>query len=349
MYTIYARNVNEAWPIGGQEILSRHILRESRYGVVAEYPTPVITTYTRPEECVLFDPQRNGNPFFHLMETIWMLAGRNDVEWLAQFNSGMKEFSDNGKTFHGAYGYRWRNHFCLGGGDEQVDQVKEIINILKANPHDRRAVLTMWDPMSDLAQDGVDFPCNTHIYFKGRPYHPTHTYSTSADCRLDMTVCCRSNDIIYGCYGSNVVHFSILMQVIAKCIGMSLGTYHHISDSYHYYLEKEHLINHLKKKGIQACPYELNYVSPYLLEIENWETFSADLDTFMHAPHSNSFTNRWFHKVIKPMYWAYLAYKDKNNPDRWKTTLEILNQMPENNDWRKAGQEWIERKRDGSI
>jgi hypothetical protein len=41
--------------------------------------TPVVTCYSAPTQRVLFSPMRDANPFFHLMEALWMLAGRDDV------------------------------------------------------------------------------------------------------------------------------------------------------------------------------------------------------------------------------------------------------------------------------
>ena len=85
-----------------------------------------------------------------------MLAGRNDVPWIQGFNGKMDTYSDDGKTFHGAYGYRWRNWFGK-------DQLQEVMFRLGTYHNDRRAVLGIWDPHQDLVQtnDGKDYPCNT--------------------------------------------------------------------------------------------------------------------------------------------------------------------------------------------
>jgi hypothetical protein len=50
---------------------------------------------------------RDANPFFHVMETLWMLAGRNDLPWLVRFNKRFASYSDDGgNTQPGAYGYQ---------------------------------------------------------------------------------------------------------------------------------------------------------------------------------------------------------------------------------------------------
>ena len=134
MKTVYARNVNEAYAIGMNMLSSSGIKEESRFGSVLVMPSPVTTTYLQPTERVLFNVQRDCNPFFHLMESLWMLHGRNDVEWIERYSSSIGQFSDNGVNFNAAYGHRWRQHF-------ELDQIPLVINELKDNPDSRRAVL----------------------------------------------------------------------------------------------------------------------------------------------------------------------------------------------------------------
>ena len=66
---------------------------------------------------------------------------------------------------------------------------------------------------------------NTNIYFKIR------------ENKLKMTVCCRSNDMLWGAYGVNVVHMSVLQEYMATMIGVEMGEYRQISDSFHIYTE----------------------------------------------------------------------------------------------------------------
>jgi hypothetical protein len=197
------------------------VMGESRNGGVLVMPGPLITTYQRPTQRVLLDSDRDANPFFHLMEAFWMLAGRNDVESLMRYNSGMKKYSDDGVTFHGAYGHRWRRHFTDTEGT--IDQLAEIISVLRADPNDRRVVLQMWDPECDLNTTGLDFPCNNLCYFR-----------VNAG-RLEMTIACRSNDMLWGGYGANAVHFSVLQEFVAAMIGVEVGEMHQISNNAHLY------------------------------------------------------------------------------------------------------------------
>ena len=109
MEVINCRNVNDGFIKALDKIEMDHIVLESRAGEVMEFPTPVTTVYKNPTERVLFEELRDANPFFHFMESLWMLAGRNDLAYVEQYNKRMREYSDDGVELHGAYGYRWIN------------------------------------------------------------------------------------------------------------------------------------------------------------------------------------------------------------------------------------------------
>ena len=176
MEHIAARNVSDGLYLTKLSLLEVGKKENTRNGWVLEFPTPFCVTYTHPTERVLFYPERDANPFFHLMESLWMLAGRNDVEWISKYNKRISDYSDNGRTFHGAYGHRWRNHF-RGGPKEFKDQLDQVMIRLHKFPNDRRAVVSMWDPNIDLVMhnDGKDYPCNTHKRTNASPFFPTIT------------------------------------------------------------------------------------------------------------------------------------------------------------------------------
>lgn len=142
------------------------VRQSSRNGNVFRVDEPVTITYTHPRERVLFNAARDANPFFHLYEALWMISGRNDVAPLAYYAKQMSEYSDDGKTLNGAYGYRWRhsrpnesnNHLSTKPADStwwDTDQLNILVAHLKAQPDSRRAVLQMWNVEDDLLKIGV--------------------------------------------------------------------------------------------------------------------------------------------------------------------------------------------------
>jgi len=240
MRVIEARNVNDAYRQGIQLVRSEGVLEESRAGQVLVMQSPVATVYSRPRERVLLEPQRAANPFFHLMESIWMLAGRRDATWLDQYVADFSSrFAEDDGNAHGAYGHRWRRHFFHPGytGDENsvhpamLDQLLMAGEILLKNPTSRQAVISMWDPAVDLGAVKKDICCNDLIMLRSRRDHID-------DCwELDITVLCRSNDLIWGLAGANAVHMSMVHEVLAQLSGMRTGRYTQFSNNYHAYTD----------------------------------------------------------------------------------------------------------------
>jgi len=333
MQVIEVRNVHDAL-LRGVDLLQRENHKsESRNGLVYSAKTPVTTVYEKPDERVIFWEERNANPFFHFMEGVWMLDGRNDLEFVYQYNKGMKNYSDDGETLHGAYGWRWRSFFLY-------DQLPIIIERLKQDPTDRRSVLQMWDPVEDLNRDGKDVPCNTCIYFKVE------------NNRLQMTVCNRSNDIIWGAYGANAVHMSMLQEYMATAIGVDIGTYYQISDNYHAYgeiyektlekfIKRDALDFYTHKNLIKHNPYRTKEVQTYPMittEIKSWE---LDLLGFLdRIPFEDiAFNDPFFKEVAVPMQDSWWLHKIGKTEE---AMIEIQNCIA--SDWRKACWEWFSRK-----
>jgi hypothetical protein len=336
MRTIHADNVNEALHLGLLLLQNYGVKRNSRNGEVLVVDGPVCTIYEKPRQRVLMDPRRNANPFFHLFESLWMLAGRNDVAYVSQFAKAMENFSDDGIDFHGAYGYRWRKFF-------KHDQLPIIIERLKNNPDDRRCVLQMWDTDSDLGASVKDVPCNTHIYF-----------SIDRAGRLDMTVCNRSNDIIWGAYGANAVHMSVLQEYMAYCVGVPMGRYYQISNNWHGYtdvIKKQKLFS--ITDGEFYDPYRCDHDQEWIQETsifneEHSEKWDSQNEMFLESGYqAMGYTDVFFKKTAIPMLQAWAEWKsDKSLLDRTSAMLKCLENMPYQSDWKRASIEWVKRKQE---
>lgn len=349
MHTLFVRNVHAALPEGLRYLADYGKINDSRAGKVIVAPGPVMTVYSHPCERVLFWSDRDANPFFHLMESLWMLAGRNDVEWLVRFNQRMAQFSDDGKTFHGAYGYRWRYHFPVLGSEDgfqvrlkDMDQLEGVINLLKNHPHSRRAVISMWDPSVDLKdhERGKDHPCNTQIYLSPN--------SGS----LDMTVMCRSNDLIWGAAGANAVHFSILQEYIASKLDLRVGTLYQFSNNYHAYLDifdKNRPLIEEARDLFKPEPW-----NPYLEDppveaeplITSPEAFDLELDLFMDQDDPYAL----FHIGMENPFLTYASVL-KYSHNLWKNkkideAIDMIHQYcPPRFDFAVAAIQWLERRK----
>ena len=335
MHVIRVRNVHQALPEALRLLDEEGIPRDSRNGPVRVIePGPVITTYSHPRERVIFWPQRDANPALHLYESLWMLVGRNDVTPLLQFTKQFLQYSDDGKTLHGAYGDRWRRAFGR-------DQLQVIADRLRDNPNDRRCVLQTWDTRLDLDRAGKDVPCNVMI-----------TFQCSSDRRLNMVVFNRSNDIVWGAYGANGVHLSMLQEYMTILIGCTMGTYTQVSVNWHAY---ENILEDLKDMPRSGFLYSREPIDPYSSgEVVTTNMVTAGLNATLsklllivdRPTQRVNFTTEWgctFDAVLC----AHQAWCDLPSPTRYITALGILDTAPtQNADWIVAMREWIQRRYD---
>lgn len=346
MRVINVQNVNEAYRQGLIHLREQGIERDSRNGSVVVVQHPVMTIYQKPTERVLFDRKRDANPFFHLFEALWMLAGRRDVALVAKFAARMATYSDNGDTLHGAYGHRWLNHFSIQDLQYEYDQLDCIIQRLKANPDDRRCVLGMWDPEVDLNNPGKDVPCNTQAYFLIRRENDLLSYGGEA-LYLDMTVMCRSNDIIWGAYGANAVHFSVLLEYMALAIGVRVGVMYQLSNNFHAYTN---VLETTPTPEFSLNPYTAIDVSPHPLmsiPVDDWRKdlfrFMDLLEDKLEPPATHKFpffvNDPFFMNVAYPMYRAWQCWKQKDFSNAFVFVRSIMA-----GDWRLACGQWISRR-----
>ncbi len=369
MRVVRVRNVAQAWSELPEVLRYDAELQDSRAGRVLVCPEPVATVYTHPCERVLLAPRRDANPFFHLVEALWMLAGRADSATLNHYVRDFGErFAEPHGEIHGAYGYRWRS--AMG-----VDQLEVIVHKLRTNPLDRQAVLQMWqaeeDTCNDLEGTWRDRPCNTHAYFRVRGGRGMldrgNGNVTDYDHRvLDMTVCCRSNDMVFGGYGANAVHFSVLLEYLAARIGVGVGTYTQVSNNFHVYAD---IWRRVKPDGSIAeyaasSPYRLfdnlNTASTAHPVVEPTPMFDkpdqvdADLEKFFRwhdelwaCPPGEalvnpgpSYGNPWFAQTAARVVLAYWGWR-RRMPANEVALIAALIEAP---DWQRACTEWLGRR-----
>jgi hypothetical protein len=340
------RNVQEALPKALRLLDQIGVKRSSRYGDVL-YGGSVTTIYTHPDEKVLFWSARDANPFLHLYESLWMLAGRRDINPLVRYAKKMLEFSDDGIYQHAAYGHRWRRHFHDAQDGYKIDQLATIIDILKRNPDDRRCVLQMWDPTVDLGKSGKDFPCNTAA-----------TFQRGLQGELNMTVFCRSNDIVWGAYGANAVQFGTLLEYMALGIGCAVGTYTQISINWHGYLATLAQVDSLRPDlmGFVNDPYKSGHVHFIPMETSG-DLAQVDEDILMLLEEADTGfqgddlieSNTW-----TGMVWCFLkahhVWKTTPGRERYQNSVAVLDLFRDQKvDWIVAAREWLHRRMSKAI
>lgn len=324
MHVIRARNVHQMLPVALAYMLEHGKGQESRNGPVLRLTEPCALVYDRPQERVLFHPERDANPFFHLLEACWMLAGRRDVAFPAKYVKRMASFSDDGLVFNAAYGYRWRAHFGR-------DQVLKIVEALRANRDCRRQVLAIWDGSHDLGLDSRDLPCNTQATFQ------------VVDGKLDMVVSNRSNDLVWGACGANAVHFSFLQEWMALAIGVGIGRYWQVSSNLHVYVRQhEKLMGTLANAKADGGLYQYAEQEPHAFVLQSDPNdYLRELSMVLDQGGGVAgLKDKFLRRVVVPVMQTYDLYRDGKLPEAKAHCREIKDAF-----WAVACEEWIERRR----
>ena len=310
----------------------------SRNGDVLRFTVPVCLRYDNPRRRILDWDARDANHFFHHFEAMWMLAGREDLAPLTFFNKGISQYSDDGLILRGtAYGRRWRHHYGF-------DQLEAVIKRLTENPDDRRGVLTMWDPQ-DLVGTTQDFACNMQVIFTTRP-------DMHGNMVLDMTVTNRSNDLIYGSMGSNLFHFSLLHEYVAKRTRIPIGSYFQISTNLHLYVDNPVASRVLDAVRRGDVPPESPDTDTSLTDLHERENIPHQpFDNLVSWGAASEHDDEYIAKVARPLAQAYAVFKQgstlpkgkaPSKADRLALASEILTDVP--SPLGAAGLAWLERR-----
>lgn len=130
---------------------------------------PSTFEFQNPYRRFTFMRGRKVNPFFTLAESLWIISGRSDVQFLDAFNKNMKSFSDDGQFFNASYGERlraWGSNKLHEQLYNPVDQMYDAYYKLKEDPDTRQAVMVISNPHFDnsrytVLEKGRDIACLT--------------------------------------------------------------------------------------------------------------------------------------------------------------------------------------------
>lgn len=157
---------------------------------------------------------------FMAAEAAWILSGDNRVETITPYAQKISDFSDDGKTFFGAYGPKIR---------EQFNYVAEA---LTSDTSTRQAVINIWRESPPKTKD---VPCTISLQFLVR------------NGRLHVVDTMRSSDLWLG-WPYDVFNMSMLARYIRSYIMHTTGVTYKLG---HLYLTAGS--GHIYEENLKAC------------------------------------------------------------------------------------------------
>ena len=162
-------------------------------------------------------------------ELLWFLKGDTNIKYLKE--NGVRiwdEWADENGDLGNVYGYQWRSWPTPDG--EHIDQIKNVIDTLKANPNSRRIIVSAWN-VGEIEKMALP-PCHAFFQF--------YVAQGKLSCQLYQ----RSADIFLG-VPFNIASYALLTMMIAQVCNLKLGEFVHTLGDAHIYS------NHFDQTKIQ--------------------------------------------------------------------------------------------------
>jgi thymidylate synthase len=179
-----------------------------------------------------------------LVELLWFLRGDTNIKFLHDHGVTIwDEWADENGELGPVYGKQWRSWVApspsvlneagrnegvtyasrMGVGEQitrPIDQIANVIEGLKQDPHGRRHIVTAWNPaeIEDMALP----PCHCLFQF--------HVAEGRLNCQLYQ----RSADWFLG-VPFNIASYALLTHLVAREVGLEVGEFVHTFGDLHLY------------------------------------------------------------------------------------------------------------------
>lgn len=200
-------------------------------------------------------------------ELIWFLSGDTNIKYLK--DNGVRiwdEWADEQGNLGPVYGYQWRSWPTPDGG--HVDQITNLINMIRKNPDSRRLIVSAWN-VADVEHMALP-PCHTLFQFY------------VADGKLSCQLYQRSADIFLG-VPFNIASYALLTMMVAQVCNLQPGDFIHTFGDAHLYN------NHIEQAHLQLSrerrPLPTMKINPEVKDIFSFRYEDFTLENYDPWPH----------------------------------------------------------------
>jgi thymidylate synthase len=154
-----------------------------------------------------------------IYELLWFLKGDTNVAYLKENGVTIwDEWADENGDLGPVYGAQWRSWPAADG--RHIDQISNLLNQIRKNPHSRRLIVSAWNPA--LVDEMALPPCHCLFQFY------------VADGKLSCQLYQRSADIFLG-VPFNIASYALLTMMVAQVTGWKPGDFVHTLGDAHLY------------------------------------------------------------------------------------------------------------------
>lgn len=200
-------------------------------------------------------------------ELLWFLKGETNIQYLKENGVSIwDEWADANGELGPVYGYQWRSWPARDGGT--IDQISNLIEMIKKNPNSRRLMVTAWNP-ADVDKMALP-PCHSLFQF--------YVANGKLSCQLYQ----RSADIFLG-VPFNIASYALLTMMVAQVCGLEAGDFVHTFGDAHLYS------NHIEQTKLQLSrdyrPLPQMKLNPEVKDIFGFTFEDFSLENYDPHPH----------------------------------------------------------------
>ncbi len=164
-----------------------------------------------------------------IYELLWFINGETNIKYLKE--NGVKiwdAWADKNGNLGPVYGSQWRNW-----NNEKIDQISNLIQLIKNNPDSRRMLVSAWNP-SVLPDTNKGFSENISNGKAALP--PCHAFFQFyvSNKKLSCQLYQRSADIFLG-VPFNIASYALFTHMIAHVCKLDVGDFVHTFGDAHIY------------------------------------------------------------------------------------------------------------------
>jgi thymidylate synthase len=164
-------------------------------------------------------------------ELLWFLRGDTNTAYLRQHGVTIwDEWADANGELGPVYGRQWRAWKTADG--REVDQISEVLRLLRTDPNSRRIMVSAWN-VGELPAMALQ-PCHALFQFY------------VADGRLSCQLYQRSADVFLG-VPFNIASYALLTHMVAQQCDLAVGDFVWTGGDTHLYL------NHQEQADMQLA------------------------------------------------------------------------------------------------
>ncbi|GAA5094598.1 thymidylate synthase [Bartonella acomydis] len=202
-----------------------------------------------------------------IYELLWFLKGDTNIAWLKEHGVSIwDEWADENGNLGPIYGVQWRSWPTHDG--QHIDQISDLLTMIKKDPHSRRLLVSAWNPAS--IEEMALPPCHCFFQFY------------VADGKLSCQLYQRSADIFLG-VPFNIASYALLTMMIAQVSGLKVGDFVHTLGDAHLYSNHFEQAKYQLSRVPNALPFMR--INPAVTNLFSFKFKDFELLNYEAQPH----------------------------------------------------------------